>query len=220
MRLTVVNQRLQSQLAARLEDLEAARARLVVAADHQREAAAARLAAGVVDPLRQATSDLHDLTATLDAGEAAQVLGITVAELEAAASEIVDLVGGAVSADLGGGRLRDALEVLASRCPLPVTVSVAPGSAGDRDCERVLYYVCSELLTNAVKHSGASAIVITLAGDDRSVTSTVTDDGRGGASATGSGLLGIADRVAARGGRLRVDSPPGAGTMVEATVPR
>ena len=148
------------------------------------------------------------------------MLGITVAELDAAASEIVDLVGGIASADLGGGRLRDALEDLASRCPLPVTVSVAPEGAGDRDCEMVLYYVCSELLTNAVKHSGASAIAITLEADDRSVTVTVTDDGHGGANATGSGLLGIADRVAARGGRLRVDSPPGAGTMVRATVPR
>jgi signal transduction histidine kinase len=82
-----------------------------------------------------------------------------------------------------------------------------------------LFYVCSEAMTNAAKHSGAQRIVVTIDGSGRGITVSISDDGRGGANASGSGLQGLADRLASRGGRLRVESPPGAGTTVTATVP-
>jgi signal transduction histidine kinase len=81
-------------------------------------------------------------------------------------------------------------------------------------------YVCSEALVNAEKHAGASRLTVDLSQDDRSVVLRVTDDGRGGADPAGSGLSGLADRLAVYGGRLRVESPPGAGTILTATLPR
>jgi signal transduction histidine kinase len=85
--------------------------------------------------------------------------------------------------------------------------------------EEALFYVCSETLTNVVKHADASAVAITIRREGDSLVATITGDGRGGADPTGTGLLGLADRLSARGGRLQVDSTPGAGTAVIASLP-
>ena len=106
------------------------------------------------------------------------------------------------------------------RSPIPVTLTVTGLAAGDPEAETALYYVCSEALANAVKHAAATEIRISIAGDGRGAELTVADDGCGGADHLGSGLLGLADRLATRGGRLRVSSAPGAGTTVTATIPR
>ena len=82
------------------------------------------------------------------------------------------------------------------------------------------YYVASEALANALRHSGASRIRITALERDGTLRVRVDDDGRGGAAPTPSGgLTGLADRVAALGGEIAVDSRPGTGTTVEATLP-
>ena len=80
--------------------------------------------------------------------------------------------------------------------------------------------MCSEAMANAVKHAGARRIEVTLDEQADLITLRVSDDGRGGADPSGTGLQGLADRVSSRGGRLRVDSPPGAGTTIMATLPR
>jgi signal transduction histidine kinase len=98
-------------------------------------------------------------------------------------------------------------------------VTTSPAAASDPDTEATLFYVCSEALTNAVKHATASQIDIAINRVDDAVVVTVADDGCGGADPSGSGLQGLADRLAARGGQLRVVSPPGAGTTVTATIP-
>ena len=82
-----------------------------------------------------------------------------------------------------------------------------------------LWFVCSESLANAAKHAAPDSVVITLGSAGDAARLEVRDDGRGGADPGGSGLAGLADRVAAVGGRLSVDSPPGAGTRVVALVP-
>jgi signal transduction histidine kinase len=110
------------------------------------------------------------------------------------------------------------MDALAERSPVPVSVSVAANAASDSDTETALFYVCSEALANAVKHANANRIAITVRRVNNAIMATVSDDGRGGADPSGSGLKGLADRLATLNGRLRVDSPPGAGTTVTAVV--
>jgi signal transduction histidine kinase len=217
--LAVTHLRLQEEQQERLRELEASRARLVAAADRQRARAAAELRQDVQAALRAAQSQLRATRAAVRDPEAAAAIDVVVQELAAATGEIADLVAGIPPADLGGGRLRRALQVLAEASPVPVTVAVADDAAGSREAETALFYVCCEALANAVKHAAATRVAIMVERRDGGMVATVADDGRGGADPAGSGLQGLADRLAARSGRLRVDSPPGAGTTVTASLP-
>jgi len=115
--------------------------------------------------------------------------------------------------------LRPALESLAARSPHAVRIEI-PGERLPALVEVAAYYLVAEALTNAVKHAQASSASIRVAAEDGLVVIEVADDGIGGATVErGSGLLGLADRVAALGGQLTVDSPPGAGTLVRAEIP-
>ena len=218
-RLAVTHLRLQEEQQERLGELEASRARLVAAADRQRARAAAELRHDVEAPLRVARSELVAMRAAVRDPEAAAAVDVVVQELAAATGELADLVAGIPSADLGGGRLGRALQALAEASPVPVTVAVDEDAAASQEAETALFYVCCEALANAVKHARATRVAIAVERKDDGVVATVADDGRGGADPAGSGLQGLADRLAARNGRLRVDSPPGAGTTVTATVP-
>jgi signal transduction histidine kinase len=218
-RLAVTHLRLQEEQQERLGELEASRARLVAAADRQRARAAAELRQDVEAPLRVAQSELVAMRAAVHDPEAAAAIDVVVQELATATGELADLVAGIPPADLGGGRLGRALHALAEASPVPVTVAVAEDTAASQEAETALFYVCCEALANAVKHAGATRVVITVERQDGRVVATVADDGRGGAEPSGSGLVGLADRLAARNGRLRVESPLGAGTRVTATVP-
>jgi signal transduction histidine kinase len=117
------------------------------------------------------------------------------------------------------GDLDQALTALAARIPIPVEVEVTGGPIG-RELATAVYYVCSEAITNALKHSAAAHVHIEVHGDGSGLTVMVSDDGAGGADPSkGSGLRGLADRVAALGGELTVDSPQGAGTRLVGTLP-
>jgi signal transduction histidine kinase len=85
--------------------------------------------------------------------------------------------------------------------------------------EAAAYFVCSEALANAAKHAKATSARIEATTDSRRLQLTVADDGGGGANVDGAGLRGLADRVEALGGWLRVESPPGTGTRVLAEIP-
>jgi signal transduction histidine kinase len=88
------------------------------------------------------------------------------------------------------------------------------------DLEAAVYFICSEALANAAKHASATKVVIDVAADGVELTVEVGDDGRGGTDTVrGSGLRGLADRVEALGGELRIESPPGAGTLIAARLP-
>jgi signal transduction histidine kinase len=217
-RLAVTHLRLQEEQQTRLRELEAARARIVAAADRQREWAAAALRDDVDVPLRTAHSELHAVRSVVRGPEASAAFEVVIEELEAARREIADLVAGTPPADLGDGRLRQALDALATASPVPVVVVVADDAAGGQETETALFYVCCEALANAVKHAHATRVAITVERLDGEIVATVSDDGCGGADPSGSGLQGLADRLAARNGRLRVDSPPGAGTTVTAMI--
>lgn len=218
-RLAVRHLRLQEEQQDQLRELEASRARILAAADRARERAAAELRESVQGPLQLAQSELRALRSAVRDPQAVGALDVVEDELEAATGEITDVVAGVPPTRLGDGRLADALGGLAGRSPVPVSVSVAEDTGSSAETEAALFYVCSEALTNAVKHAAATRISITVRRVDHAMVAAVADDGRGGADPSGSGLQGLADRLTARKGRLRVESPPGAGTTVVATIP-
>jgi signal transduction histidine kinase len=218
-RLAVTHLRLQEQQRQQLAELEASRARLVAAADRERERAATQLRQEVGVSLQLAQSELAAVRPATRDPAVAGSLDVVVTELATARDEIVELVAGVPPAQLGGGRLRDALDTVAQRSPVPVSVTVAADAAGDADTETALFYVCSEALANAVKYADANRIDITLRRVNSALEAIISDDGRGGADPTRSGLQGLADRLATLNGRFRVESPPGAGTTVTAVVP-
>ena len=107
---------------------------------------------------------------------------------------------------------------LAGRAPLPVAVR-ATYERFSVGVEAAAYFVACEGLTNAIKHAHASAVTLSAQRRNGSLVVSVSDDGAGGARLNGSGLSGLRDRVAAHGGRLRVDSPADAGTVLVAELP-
>ena len=102
--------------------------------------------------------------------------------------------------------------------PLPVELRVDVGRLSPA-VEATAYFLVAEALTNVAKHAAAGRAEVTAHLDDDGLLLTVRDDGVGGARVDGSGLVGLADRVAALHGRLRVDSPEGGGTVVTARIP-
>jgi signal transduction histidine kinase len=115
--------------------------------------------------------------------------------------------------------LRAAVALLAGRAPLPVSIT-APADRYPQPVEAAAYYVVSEALANVAKYAQATEATVGISVDGGTLVVEVADDGVGGADpADGSGLSGLADRVAALDGTLRVDSPAGAGTRVTAAIP-
>jgi signal transduction histidine kinase len=111
------------------------------------------------------------------------------------------------------------VEGLAERLPIEIEATVTSGRF-PAEVELASYYVVAEALTNVAKHAGIAEARVAVEQSNGELRIAVTDDGRGGARmAAGSGLEGLADRVAAVGGRLIVDSPSGGGTRVEAVIP-
>jgi signal transduction histidine kinase len=225
-RLTMTHVRLQEEQQQRLADMAASRLRLLEATDRARAEVATELRSGVGSSLMQVrevvtavrVGALRTSTGTADA-RAVAALDIVLAELQTLDREIGALVDGVLPFDLGEGRLTAALQSLADGSPVECTLRLGDAVGSDAVAEATLYYVCSEALANAVKHARSSAVEIDLRRTGADLVLTVTDDGVGGADPQGSGLRGLADRVAAHGGRLRVASAPGSGTVVSGSVP-
>ena len=197
--------------------MRASRARIVEAGNAER---------------RRIERDLHDgaqqrlvaLAMRLDQARegssgAATLIDETTAELLRAIREVRDLARGLHPTILTDAGLAAAVEALAERTPFPVTVNVTDARF-PTEVEAAAYYVVAEGLTNIARYAGATeARVHAMAETDRLIV-TVTDNGRGGADpAAGSGLRGLVDRLAAVDGELTVDSAPGAGTTLTATLP-
>ena len=218
-RLAVVNLRLRELRLTQLRELEAARARVVAAADDQRASIATDLRQTVTVLLSDAQAELSAARRAGLAPDAMSALDLVDASLATAIEEIGDLVAGIPPAQLGDGLLESALQAIARRSPLAVSIEYDPTAAAEPAVEAALYYVCSEALANVVKHAGVEHARITVTRQDRAVEAVIADDGRGGADPEGSGLTGLKDRLGAYDGRLRVVSPPGAGTTLTATIP-
>ena len=118
------------------------------------------------------------------------------------------------------GGLAPALKTMARRSPIPVELDLRTDARLPERTEVTAYYVASEALTNAAKHSHASVVQVTADTIDGELHLSISDDGVGGADATrGSGLVGLRDRVEAIGGRLTVQSHPDEGTRLTVTLP-
>ena len=209
-RLVVRQQRLREADEARSRDLERARRRLLLAVDQERADAATQLAERVGRPVAAALERLGTM--------ASPPMGVT-DSLRDVDSEVAGIVGGTPPADLETVGLAGAVEALARQSPVPTTVTIGMQTP-DAEVATAVFYVCREALTNAAKHSGATGIAIDLDRTSDALRLTIADDGRGGADAAGSGLTGLADRVATIGGQLTVVSPPGGGTRLEVRMPR
>jgi signal transduction histidine kinase len=216
--LVVLGEERRAVVDAQALALRAAQRRLVTAQDEQRTATAARLHAEVAAPLR-AAADALDGASARDDPVAAGAVAVARTQILDAAAEVEALVHGAGPSGLDPGRLPEALRDMASRSPVRVDLLVGGTVTASREVEATLYYVFAEALVNVHRHAHATAAQAVLEGDASTVRLTISDDGVGGADPRSSGLTGLADRVAMHGGRLRVVSPPGAGTVLTVEVP-
>ena len=218
-RLALTNVRLQAQVVARAEQLAASRRRIVEAADAQRRRLQQELSKGAERRLASVAAEVEALAPGVGEGRAGELLADVERQLEAARAELGELAHGIHPTALTEGGLGAALPELASRSSVPVELRIDAGRAPG-PVEAAAYFVCAEALANVAKYAGAARVTIEARRATGLLAVTIADDGAGGADpARGSGLRGLADRVEALGGRLSVDSPPGAGTRLEAELP-
>ncbi len=223
-RMALENARLQVQLRAQLDEVEQSRARLVEAAQQERQRVERDLHDGAQQQLVTLLLSLQDTKAeavTHTDPETAALLDANIAALKQALADLRELARGIYPSILREAGLEPALRSLAERSPIPVEVR---GDLGDGrlapPLEATLYFVAAEAITNAVKHSRARRISVSLQRGPDIVTLEISDDGQGGADlAAGSGLPGMSDRVAAMGGRLQVESNKGSGTRIRTEIP-
>ena len=211
--------RLRLEVRRQLAEVEASRTRIVTATYAERRRLERDLHDGAQQQLVSIGLALRNLQAQLPEGSAhARALDATVAELAAAIGQLRELARGVRPAGLDDGLAR-ALGELAARSRLRLQVDVTDERFDDR-VETAAYFVASEALANAAKHAPGAAVSVRAGRRNGSLVVSVRDDGGGGAvPSAGSGLSGMADRVAALGGRVTVASRPGAGTVVTAELP-
>jgi signal transduction histidine kinase len=216
-RLSLENERLAAEVRAQLEEVKASRSRILEATDEERRRLERDLHDGAQQRLVALAMRLQ-LARAVDPAASA-ILDEATTELEAAIGEVRDLAHGLHPTILTEAGLGPAIEALAERMPIPVAVYV-PERRYPRTVETTGYFVVAESLTNVARHAKANAVTIRAADDGQVLTLSIQDDGRGGAGATtGTGLRGLADRVAAAGGRLTITSPVGAGTELLLELP-
>ncbi len=215
---------LQAEVHHQLAEVKDSRARIVVAGYEERRRLERDLHDGAQQRLVSIGLELRHAQHLLGpgSGQVAGVIDSAVAEIAAAIGELRELAQGVRPALLDNG-LGQALRELASRSAVPVDVQVS-GERFAVEVEATAYFVACEAITNAVKHAQAASVVVRAERSDGHLVILVRDDGVGGArlssnAAGGSGLRGLSDRIAAHGGRIRLDSPLGRGTTLVAELP-
>ena len=219
--LALENQRLAAELRARIEDLRASRARVVEAGDAERRRLERNLHDGAQSRLVAVALKLQLARMRVEGGsEVAELLEESSTELQGSLDELRELARGLHPAVLIDRGLRAAIRILASRAPVPVEIEALPREPLPPAVEIAVYYVVAEALTNVAKYANATHATVSVEVAGPLVVVEVADDGIGGADvASGSGLRGLSDRVAALDGRLKLESPPGSGTRLHAEIP-
>jgi signal transduction histidine kinase len=222
-RLAAANARLQAEVANQLHELHASRRRLVEAGDEERRRLERRLHDGVERQLTALSGALERARSLggrgPPAGAALEHVSGAQEQLARSLAELGELARGLHPRVLTEEGLAGALEQLAAASELDVDVAVADVRLAPAVAVAA-YFVCAEALANAAKYASASRAWVDVRSADRRLTVSVRDDGVGGAHAhTGGGLSGLADRVHAHGGTLRIDSPRGRGTLLVAELP-
>jgi signal transduction histidine kinase len=212
-RLAFNNARLQSQLLDLLVQVDTSRRRILQITDRERHDLAAELRAGAVARLDRVEEQLSDTDGRLTA------------LVQQSRSSLENFARGVHPRALAEGGLAVACGELGGSAAVPVHLDI-PDLGLPTDTELTLYFVCAEALTNVGKYAHASSVWIGLETSAAAVRLTISDDGVGGAtqgdagSGQGTGLRGLADRLAVIGETLVVTSPAGTGTTVIAAVPQ
>jgi PAS domain S-box-containing protein len=207
---------------ARLGEVRASRARIVAAADETRRRIERDLHDGIQQRLVSLSIQMRSAQAMVPPAqsELGDELSSVVEAMTEALEELRELSHGIHPANLAAGGLESALQVLRRRAALPVQLDLKVGRRLPAELEVAAYYVVSEALTNAAKHSRASLVTIELDVDDDTARLVILDDGIGGADfRQGTGLVGLSDRIETVGGTLTVASPLGEGTSIRAEFP-
>jgi signal transduction histidine kinase len=221
-RLCLENTRLRSEVTARTREAREAGARIIEAAERERRRLERDLHDGAQTRLVFALMSLRRLEAGLD-GPTGAALRRTVAETEGtlrlALDDLRRIAHGIHPAVLTRDGLGPAVTALAEQAEIPVVVAVEPGRFPPL-IEATAYFAVCEALSNAAKHAGARAVSVHARREGGRLVVEAADDGAGGADPErGSGLRGLADRLAAVGGTLHVHSPAGGGTRIRAELP-
>lgn len=217
--LVLENERLAAEVRSQLAEVRASRGRIVTAADAERR----RIERDLHDGAQQRLVTLSvalGLEASRADPAAAEVLSRAQDDVEGALVELRELARGIHPALLRDEGLEAAVEALARRAPLPVTVHGTVRGRLPDPIELAAYFVVSEALTNVVKHASATEASVLLDWQAAALRVTVADDGVGGARVTpDSGLAGLRDRLEALDATLTIESEPARGTAVRATIP-
>jgi PAS domain S-box-containing protein len=205
---------------ARHSEVRASRARIVEAADEQRRRLVRDIHDGAQSGLVRVVVALQLALRSAEINDNVRPLvGDALGNARAAIDELRELAHGLHPEVLTHRGLAAAVETLAERAFVPVEVDIAD-ERYPKSVESTAYFVTAEALTNVVKYSHASAARVSAARTGSQLVLTIDDDGVGGARASaGSGLTGLADRLAAVDGTLAVTSEPGAGTHIRAEIP-
>jgi signal transduction histidine kinase len=224
LRLAVENERLDGALQTQLEEVRASRARLVVAAEDERrrierdlhDGAQQRLV-GVTIALQQARQAAREGASSPELEER---LASAADELKGAITDLRELARGIHPALLEDDGLPAAITALGRRASIPVETRFELHRRLPRHIEATAYFVVAEALTNAARHADATKVDVEIVDAGAQLIVIVADDGAGGAEPSqGSGLAGLADRVASVDGRLVIESPAGGGTTLRAEIP-
>lgn len=206
-------------LRRRVSQLATTRADVVDAINDERRRIERDLHDGVQQRLVALGMLLGRARRTDDPHRSAELLRQAHGESQEALRDLRDVTWRVYPVALDESGLADALESLAERSVLPVSLDHDLRGRLGGATETVLYFVASEAVNNAVKHAGATGVELTVRHDPAQVSVRITDDGRGGADPAGSGLSGLARRVAAADGRFTVRSPAGGPTVIAAELP-
>jgi signal transduction histidine kinase len=223
--LAIDNARLQAEVRSQLREVRASRARIVEAGDRERRRVERNLHDGAQQrlvTLLMALGMIRDRAGTsapADLADLAGELDDTIEELRGAISDLRQLARGIHPAILTDQGLEAALESLAARSPVPVSVRYEAARCAEA-VEVTAYFVVAEGLANIAKHAHATSATVVIIQNGGGIRVEVADDGVGGvAKETGSGLRGLEDRVAAVGGTLGIQSALGRGTRLIAELP-
>jgi signal transduction histidine kinase len=219
-RLSTSNARLNAEARTRLAELTASRRRLLAAEEEERR----RLSRRLQDRTEHRLAKVDRVLTTISERPVTEPSVLSsvdqaIDQLRLARQDLASIVRGLHPWE-SDGDLNTALAALAARSPIQVEVDITSEPI-EAETASAIYYVCSEAITNALKHAEAHHVQIEVRSDGSGLTVTARDDGTGGADpARGTGLRGLVDRVSALGGDLEVDSPRGEGTTLIGTLPR
>jgi signal transduction histidine kinase len=219
--IALENARLHAELRARLEELRGSRARIVDAGQTERKRLERNLHDGAQQRLIALSLELGFWEERLEGDpEASRRLERARREIATSLEELRDVARGLHPAVVSGHGLAVALEQLAARGAVPVRLRVEVRARLPERLEVAAFYLVSESLANIGKHAHATSATVDVSQTGGRVVVEVVDDGIGGADTElGSGLRGLADRVEALEGRLRIWSPKGRGTRLRAEIP-